>query len=178
MAFGVNLMRSPVLYRAAQVMPQDRRHKRAHTPSSILQALTQLDIFKAKEAIVHAIVSKLGPNVPNGHARQGLVGGQISDGGDEGVHAIVFALCKEASHQDDVCGCLSQTCNIPVGNTGNLTRDEISCETQWPGQLLQMNDLQQRAEPGQALMWLTLYPPGLETKQLQSMNVHHATSGV
>jgi hypothetical protein len=81
----------------------------------MLQTLTQLDVFKAKEAIVHAIVSKLGPNVPNGHARQGLVGGQIPDGGDEGVHAIVLALCKEASHQDDMCGCLSQTCTTPVG---------------------------------------------------------------
>lgn len=96
-------------------MLQDRRHERAHTHSSILQPLTQLDIFKAKKAIVHAIVSKLGPNVPNGHARQGLVGGQIPDRGDEGVHAIVLALGKETSHQDDVCGCLSQTCNKPVG---------------------------------------------------------------
>ena len=100
-------------------MPQNRRHEGAHTPSSILQILTQLDIFKAEEAIVHAVVSKLGPNVTNGHTRQGLVGGQIPDRGDEGVHAIVFALCKEASHQDDVCGCLSQTCNTSVGASGN-----------------------------------------------------------
>lgn len=101
-------------------MPQDR-HENAHTSSSIWQTLTQLDIFKAKETIVYAIVSKFGPNVPNGHARQGLVGGQIPDRGDEGVHAIVFALGEEASHQDDVCGCLSQTCEIPVGAIGNLT---------------------------------------------------------
>ncbi len=102
-------------------MPQDRRHEGAHTSSSMLQTLTQLDILKAKETIVHAIVSKLGPNVPNGHARQGFVGGQIPDGGDEGVHAIVLALGKEASHQDDVCGCLSQTCDISVGTFGDLT---------------------------------------------------------
>ena len=74
--------------------------------------LTEAEVLKAQEAVVHAVVAKLGANVAYGDPRQGLMGLQVPDWGDEGMHAVVLALGEQASHQDDMGGGLPQTCRL------------------------------------------------------------------
>ena len=72
-------------------------------------------MIEAHEAVVNAIVAKLGADVAQGDAWQGLVGLHVAELHQEGMGAMVYPSHKQPRHDHSVSGRLPKPARPPLG---------------------------------------------------------------
>ena len=74
-------------------------------------------MIESQVTIIFGIVSKFGSNVTNKNSREWLMSLGASDGDDEDLNSVFFAINKELSLGYNMCGCDSHVWSPPFGGT-------------------------------------------------------------